>query len=221
MKALIKLAICFLPWKIKRWVLTRFFQYELHPTAYIGYSFIFPKVLKMGEGAKIDHLTTAHKLHAIEMGPHSFMGRFNWITGLPLEERHRCAHQANRMPRLRLGEHAAITYRHLIICTDEVSLGAFSIIGGFRSQIITHAADLETNRVGSAPVTIGDYSLIGSGCILLAGSSVPERCVVGAASLLNKALPDTETMYAGVPAVARKKLDKNLGFFTRKVGWID
>ena len=52
---------------------------------------------------------------------------------------------------------------------------------------MTHSIDLAAGRQASAPVVIGEYGFVGTNCVLLGGSVLPERCVLGAKSLLNKA----------------------------------
>ena len=96
------------------------------------------------------------------------------------------AEETDRQPQLILGEHSAITHRHLIDCTNSVTIGKFTTFAGFQSQILTHSIDLERNRQSSSPVRIGDYCFIGTNCVLLGGSALPDYCVLGAKSLLNK-----------------------------------
>ena len=64
---LIKLIVIFLPWKIRRIILNRFWKYEIHPKARIGFSYIYPKHLIMEEGANIGHLNVAIHLEMIHI----------------------------------------------------------------------------------------------------------------------------------------------------------
>jgi acetyltransferase-like isoleucine patch superfamily enzyme len=106
-------------------------------------------------------------------------------------------------------------------CTNRVSIGAFSVFAGFRSQILTHSVDLENSRQSSAPIVIGDYCFTGTDCVLLGGSVLPHHSVLGAKSLLNKEQTEPYSLYAGVPARAVKTLSPDLKFFSRKTGIID
>lgn len=54
MKILLNCLIVFLPWKLRRWVLNKFFHYQIHPTAKIGFSYVYPKHLIMEEGQGLD-----------------------------------------------------------------------------------------------------------------------------------------------------------------------
>lgn len=218
MKTAVKLLSLFLPWRLRRALLQGWFGFDLDPDARIGLAWVFPKHLRMAAGARIGHLTVAVHLDEIRMGPHSSIGRGNWITGYPGGAVDHFSHQVGRHSELILAEHSAITNRHLIDCTSPVRIGRFTTFAGFRSQILTHSIDLEQNRQDSAPVEIGAYCFVGTNCVLLGGSTLPDYCVLGASSLLNKAQTETHTLYAGVPAAPIRKLDPGMAYFTRTEG---
>ena len=92
---------------------------------------------------------------------------------------------------------------------------------GFSSQILTHSIDLAANRQSAAPVRLGNYCFVGTNSVLLGGSALPDFCVLGAKSLLNKAQTVTHTLYAGTPAVAVKELPADLAYFQRQTGFVD
>jgi acetyltransferase-like isoleucine patch superfamily enzyme len=119
-----------------------------------------------------------------------------------------------------LGEHAAITNRHLIDCTDRVTIGKFTTIAGFQSQLLSHSIDIEKNRQDSKPICIGDYCFLGTNCVLLGGSALPDYSVLGAKSLLNKAHMETHRLYGGVPAKPLKELARDLAYFKRTEGFV-
>lgn len=221
MKRFIQLLICLFPWPLKRRLLSRFWGYEIHPSARIGLAYVYPDRLRMGAGARIGHLTVAVHLHEIDMREHALIGRINWITGYPLNGKDFFAEEDNRLPALRLGEHAAITNRHLIDCTNTVTVGRFTTMAGFRSQILTHSIDLNACHQSSAPVHIGEYCFIGTGCILLAGSALPDRSVLAAGSTLTKAHVEPQTLYAGLPAVRKKTLSADAKYFRRDKGYVN
>lgn len=81
MKTFIKLILIFLPWKIRRWILIKFFNYKIHPTARIGLSYIYPQYLEMKENCFIGHFNVGIHLDKIIIGSYSRIGRSNWITG--------------------------------------------------------------------------------------------------------------------------------------------
>lgn len=209
-----------LPWPVRRRVLHWVFGYRLHPTSRIGLSWIMPECLIMGPGASIGHLTLCKGLALLEMGERATIGRGNWITGFPQGGARHFAHQPERQPELRMGEHAAITNRHLIDCTNTVRIGRFSTFAGFQSQILSHSIDLDAGRQSSAPVEIGDYCFVGTNVVILGGSVLPSYSVLGAKSLLSKAFTETHTLYAGVPARPVKTLEPTAGYFQRETGFV-
>jgi acetyltransferase-like isoleucine patch superfamily enzyme len=209
-----------LPWFLRRALLQLLCGYCLHPTSRIGFSLVYPDELVMGEHASIGHLTICKGLKRLHMGAHAAIGRGNWITGFPAENKTFFAHQKDRVPELVLGAQSAITHRHIIDCTSAVHVGEFTTIAGFRSQILTHSIDLMDCRQSSAPVSIGDYCFVGTDCVLLGGSVLPSYSALGAKSLLNKAHTQTHALYAGVPAKAIKSLEPELKYFQRDVGFV-
>jgi acetyltransferase-like isoleucine patch superfamily enzyme len=219
-----KLIICALvlplPWVLRRVLLQLFCGYTLHPTSYIGWALVYVDELVLGEHASIGHLTVCKGLRRLHMGAHSSIGRGNWITGFPAENKTFFAHQTDRMPELVLGAQSAITHRHIIDCTNAVRIGEFTTIAGYRSQILTHSIDLMDCRQSSAPITIGDYCFVGTDCVLLGGSVLPSYSALGAKSLLNKAHMQTHSLYAGVPARWLKSLEPQMKYFQRDVGFV-
>lgn len=220
MKRLFGLFICLLPWPLKRRLLTWFWGYEIDPGAWIGVAYVFPEKLRMGRGARIGHLTFVGRLRQLEMGECAMIGRLNWITGFPLGNATFFSADAERMPALILGEHSAITNRHLIDCTDRVSIGRFTTFAGFRSQILTHSIDLDECRQRARPVTIGEYCFVGTGCILLGGSALPDRSVLAAGSTLTRAHAEPGMLYAGLPAERKKPIAEDARYFSRPRGFV-
>jgi len=209
-----------LPWFLRRVLLQCCCGYCLHPTSWIGLSLVYVDELVMGEYTSIGHLTVCKGLRTLHMGAHSSIGRGNWITGFPAQNKTFFAHQKDRVPELILGSQSAITHRHIIDCTNAVHIGEFTTLAGYRSQILTHSIDLMDCRQSSAPVRIGDYCFIGTDCVLLGGSALPSYSALGAKSLLNKAYDQTYSLYAGVPAKPVKSLEPEMKYFQREVGFV-
>ena len=218
----LKILTFLLPWSLRRIVLKSVFGFQIHPTARIGWAWVFPKHLVMEEHTSIGHLTVAVNLDAIEMKHHATIGRGNWITGFPTGTgSDHFSYQTDRKAELSMAEHSAVTSRHIIDCTHRVSLGKFSTFAGFRSQILTHSIDLERSRQASAPVTIGEYCFVGTDCVLLAGSKLPNYCVLGAKSLLIRSFTDEHTLYTGIPARAIRRLPPEMRYFWRETGFVE
>jgi len=219
-KKILMLLSLFLPWKIRRLFLERQFGYKIHPTCRIGFSCIFPLRLIMEAGSRIEHLTVCKNIDLLHLKSHASIGRANWITGFPPGSSHHFAKEKDRRPELIVGEHAAITHRHFIDCTNSVVIGKFTTMAGFQSQIVTHSIDIEKNRQASSPVRIGDYCFIGTNCVLLGGSALPDYSVLGAKSLLNKGFTESHQLYGGVPAEPIKKLSPDCQYFQRSEGFV-
>jgi len=219
MKKLLALGVVFLPWKLKRWVLRRFWGYRIADGARIGLSYVFPGELVMGEGAYIGHFNVAIHLGKLECGAHSVIDRSNWITGHPPKGAH-FTHRTQREPVLVVGEHAAITKSHTIDCTDKIEIGPFATIAGYHSQFITHGINVAEGRQDCKPIRIGAYCLVGTRVTVLGGAALPDRSVLGAGSVLNKAHTEECSVYAGQPAVKVKSLDPEAAYFTRTRGFV-
>lgn len=217
MKKFIAIISVLMPWPVKRFLLTRLLGYEIHPTSRIGFSLVMPGKLIMGPRSQILHMTVCKGLDKIEMGEDATIGRLNWITGFPAPSKpgQHFSQQPDRRSELILAEGAAITNRHLVDCTNSVTIGKFGVIGGYRCQVMTHAVDMMANLQSSAPVSIGAYCLVSTSCVILGGSSLPDYSILSACSLINKPLTETYTLYGGVPARALKSLPHDLGYFVR------
>jgi hypothetical protein len=220
MRTIVMLLSLFLPWRMRRAFLETQFGYKIHPTCRIGLSCILPTRLLMEEGSRIGHLTVCKAIDLLHLKSHASIGRGNWITGFPLGSSRHFAEEKDRRPELILGEHSAITHRHLIDCTNSVVIGRFTTMAGFQSQILTHSIDLERNRQASSPVRVGDYCFIGTNSVLLGGSVLPDFSVLGAKSLLNKSFVDSYQLYGGVPARPIKQLSPEWQYFRRNEGFV-
>ncbi len=215
-----------LPWNFRRNFLQKQLGYTLHPSARIGLSWIAPERLVMEANSSIGHLTICKNITLLHLREHALIGNGNWITGFPLQSRQSAAASAHfaaetdRRPELIVGEHSAITHRHLIDCTNRITIGKFTTVAGFQSQLLTHSIDLEVNRQRSAPIRIGDYCFLGTNSVLLGGSVLPDYCVLGAKALLNKAFNETHQLYGGVPARALQTLPEDYAYFHRTTGFV-
>ncbi|MCW3094225.1 MAG: acyltransferase [Ferruginibacter sp.] len=217
----LKLISILLPWSLRRWVLNKFFKFEIHPSARIGLAWVFPDKLKMAALTRIDHFTVAIHLDTIELGENSTIGRGNWITGFSSKTNSlHFKHQPDRKSELIVGRSSAITKNHHIDCTSTITIGSFSTIAGYHSQLLTHSIDVVESRQNSTPITIGDYAFVGTNVVILGGASLPSRSVLGAKSLLNKVFTEEFTLYGGVPAKAVSMITKEAKYFQRTKGFV-
>ncbi len=209
-----------LPWSMRRTFLEKQFGYTLHPTSRIGLSWVFPERLVMEANSSIGDLTLCKNIALLHLHEHAVIGRGNWITGFPLGPSRHFASETDRRPELIVGPHSAITHRHLIDCTNSITIGKFTTFAGFQSQMLTHSIDIEQNRQASAPIRIGDYCFVGTNSVLLGGSVLPDFCVLGAKSLLNKSFTQTHRLYGGVPARELQELPPDYAYFNRTTGFV-
>ncbi|MFN9645263.1 MAG: acyltransferase [Cyanobacteriota bacterium] len=217
----LKALIVPLPWPLKRFFLQRLYGYRLDPSARIGLAWIYPRHLSMEAGSRINSLTIAVNLDRLQIGEQATIGRGNWITGFATgTDSPHFAHQPDRRAELLLGAHAAITKNHHIDCTSRVSIGPFTTLAGYHSQILSHSIDLQHNRQHSEPISIGSHCFIGTACVILGGSVLPDHCVLGALSLLNKSHDESWSLYAGQPARRLKSIDPGAAYFSRHQGYV-
>src|SRR5438270_11794070 len=106
----------------------------------------------MEDNTGIDQLTLCKGLDLMHLKTHSMVGRGNWISGFQLGPSRHFAEETDRKPQLIVGEHAAITHRHFIDCTNSVTVGRFSTLAGRQSQVMAHSLNIEKSRQTSQPV---------------------------------------------------------------------
>lgn len=217
----IKIITVFLPWPLKRWMLIHFFKYEIHPSARIGFSWIYPKKLIMDLNSSIGHFNVAVHLDLITIGNQSSIARSNWITGFPTNTNSKhFSHQIDRKSTLLIGQHSAITKNHHIDCTNIIQIGNFVTVAGYASQMLTHSINIELNIQDSSPIHIGDYCFVGTASTILGGANLPSYSILGANSLLNKSYSLPYRLYAGNPAKEIKELPMDFKYFNRVTGFV-
>ena len=96
----------------------------------------------------------------------------------------------------------------------------FTTIAGYGSQLMTHSIDLVENRQDAAPIAIDEYCFVGTDVVILGGSQLPARSVLGAKALLNKCFVETGWLYAGVPARPIRAVPANAKYFSRADGFV-
>lgn len=218
----LKLISFFFPWSLRRRALQRWFGYQIHPTAKIGLAWIFPKKLVMDAGTRIDHFSVAVNLDLIHMEKASKIGRSNWITGFPTgTSSSHFRHQTDRKAALLLRPFAAVTKKHHLDCTNVIEIGSFATVAGYDSQFLTHSINVFDNRQDSAPIKIGSHTFVGTNVVVLGGAILPDCCVLGAKSLLNKAYAETHKLYGGVPARVLSDISPDAKYFVRETGFVD
>lgn len=216
----LQFAIMWLPWKLRRPLLCKLFGYRIHRTARVKFSLVMADRVDMAEGSLIKNLTMIKGLTELILHPRGRIGNLNWITGLPANDPIFFQDEPDRVSSLVVGEAASITNRHLFDCSNRITIGRFTTIGGFRSQFLTHSIDIVPCRQTTVPIEIGEYSFTGTGCVILKGASMPSRCVLGAGSTLRGKFYDEYKLLSGVPATAVRDLNDQALYFHRKQGGV-
>jgi len=219
---ILQLFLLLLPWPVRRWVLMHSYGYTIHPTARIGKSIILAKELRMDAYSRIHNLVVCRSIDRLVLGEDSGIAGMTFITGTPTSCTKHFGHVKDRRCELMVGRSAGITSRHYIDCTGGVYVGEFTTVAGIRSQILSHSIDVYQNRQDAAPVRLGKYCFIGTGCIILPGSSLPDYSVLGAGGVLTRRQSETHMVYAGSPARPVKKLnDMEILYFKRSRHFVD
>ena len=207
MKLIVHCMLLFFPWPIRRVLLNTLFGYRIHRSARIGFSLIMPKMLEMAAGCKIGSFTVCKPIDRLCMHENSGMGSFHLITGISTSNKRHFNHVTDRRCEMVLGRGVGIPSRKFFDCNGGIYIGDFTTVAGQRTQFLTHSIDIYHARQDARPIHIGKYCFIGTGCIVLPGASLPDYCVLGAGSVLNKQQDQVGAIYAGVPAILKKRLN--------------
>jgi acetyltransferase-like isoleucine patch superfamily enzyme len=151
--------------------------------------------LRIGDHVKIGHLNIIRGGAEVTLGRYSELMRMNEINSIPEPD------AVNPVdPRFTLGNGSIITTGHKIDFTDRVEIGRRTIIGGRNSSIWTH------NRQRTLPISIGEFTYVGSEIRMAPGSALPSRCVVGIGAVVTRKISAEGFLIAGVPAKPIKEL---------------
>ena len=219
MRILIQLFGWLLPRSLRTQLYAKAFGWQIGKGSHIGRSLFFCHNVIMGEHSGIGNFNVVRRIDALIIGNHSYICHMNWITGYPTSLKDSFAHVPNRKCELEIGDHSSITSQHFIDCTGGIRIGDFTTVGGVRSQLLTHFIDAYESRQTCKPIHIGNYCFVGTGCLLLPGSGLPNYTVLGGGGILTKRYDDEYALYAGNPAVYKKALPKeSVRYFTRNEG---
>ena len=215
-KIILQMLLWIIPWPLRRRIMCLLWGYSIHPTAHIGFSIVMPKYLVMEAKSRIFNFVSCKPVDRLVLHEEAAIGRWTRITGFPTSLKQYYAHVEDRRCELVLGRCATITASHYIDCNGGISIGEFTTMAGGRSHLMTHSVDIYKNRQDTKPIKIGKYCFVGSACLFLPGSKLPDYSVLGAHSVLNKSFDDAYCVYAGVPATKKKELDPNeVAYFHR------
>lgn len=210
--------IAILPSWLKRPLYRLLFGYKIGKGVKIGVTLLDAKECVIGDNVSVGHLNVFIGIASLKIGEHSKIGHLNVFRGgeeislgryseiLRLNEINAIPEPVASNPvdsRFILGEGSIITTSHKIDFTDKVEIGKRVILGGRNSSLWTH------NRQQTLPITIGDYSYIGSEIRIAPGGEIPAKCIVGIGSVITKKLEGEYQLIAGMPAKIIKPLDED------------
>ena len=219
MRLLVQLMGWLLPQSWRKKLYEASFGWRFGEKTYIGRSLLSCQQLTMGDFSYIGNLNVVRSIDALVLHEHSRLGHLNWITGYPTRLKKSFSQIKNRKCELKIGNHSAITSRHFIDCTGGIVIGDFSTIGGVRSQFLTHYIDIYESCQTCKPIRVGRYCFVGTGALLLPGSCLPDYSVLGGGSVLVSSQETPYSLYAGNPAVLKKRLlNCDVDYFKRVVG---
>ena len=123
------------------------------------------------------------------------------------------------------GDRAALETAAFSQCVHSAAAGSApgdwpGIPGRTCLPILTHSIDLKESRQRSKPVHIGHHCFVGTGCVLLSESALPDCSVLGAHSLLASRLETPGYLYAGNPAKPIKPVEPDAKYFSRDTGYV-
>jgi len=203
-----------------------FFGYKIGKKVRIGFfSIIDARECEIGDGVSIGNLNAFVGIKKLTIGEHTRIGtlnvfrggdevrigryceilRLNEINSIPEPDIVNAAD-----PRFIMGDGSMIAASHKIDFTDRVELGKRVILGGRNSSLWTH------NRQMTQPITIGDFTYVGSEIRIAPGGSVPAKCIVGIGSVITKTFGRENWLIGGLPAKEIKELDEDGRFLTER-----
>jgi len=193
----------------KKWLLRRV-GYAVDPTATVRPSLVWNvEHIDMAPGSSMGRFNLVKNVRRLSLGRQAWIGGLNLISAHPVYDR-LYPHAAQ----FALGDHAGITSRHSIDCSGAIAVGDFAGLFGHRTTVLSHSIDLRRDAQTAQPITIGARSFVGTNCLLLGGSELPERSVLAAGATLVRSRGErTPGLWAGSPA--RRVADVDGQWFDR------
>lgn len=131
--------------------------------------------------------------------------------------------------RLSIGDHVWIWHHSILDATDGLTIGEGVQMGSWVG-IFTHGSENAVRLLGRqyvhipsmerlgytrGSVTIGEYSFVGPGSIVLSGVTIGKGCLISAGSLVNRNIPDYSYV-SGSPAQTKGRTTEIDKWFFRE-----
>ncbi|MHC1767839.1 MAG: acyltransferase [Verrucomicrobiia bacterium] len=159
--------------------------------------------------------------HSIIRSPVAIVHPENIFIGERVGIRHGCRLEAvvsrfgkNHQPRIVIGDDSSFEQNLHVVCGESVVIGnKVAVTENVGIFDIWHPyQDLTTPIVDqplrTAPVNIGDETLVGMGAVIQPGVSIGKHCVIGANSVVTRDIPDY-AVAVGAPARVIKRYDRS------------
>ena len=111
-----------------------------------------------------------------------------------------------------IGDHCGIS-NSALFCFQEIQIGNYVMIGGgckiydsdFHSLILENRISILDTDIKSRTVNIKEGAFIGAHSIILKGTTIGKKSIIGAGSVVSGVIPDGE-VWAGNPAKFIRKV---------------
>jgi len=91
-----------------------------------------------------------------------------------------------------------------IICAEKITIGD-NFLSSWNTCLMDTDFHPYSSRGEQEPIVVGDNVWMGMKSTILKGSHIPDNCVIGACSLVNKKFNKESSLIVGVPAVEKTK----------------
>lgn len=214
MRDVLVLLVGLLPASSTKNLLLRVLGHRVAPTAHVAPCLLIRvRSIDLADGSAIGALSAFRGLHRLELRRNAVVGQLNWVSAAPFLTP---VAEPDDAGVLLLEEEAAITMRHYVDASGGVRIGAFALLGGVRSVLLTHQIDAQRNCLTVGPIRLGRYSLVSSSTKIVMNSVVPAYSLVAMGSTVIPGLTEEHRLYAGVPAVDKGATDGD--YFRRTSG---
>jgi len=182
----------------------RLLGHPVHKTAYIGFSILNVREIRLDAHTYIGIGNIFTGLKALEMHEGSRINRWNRFTSS-------CEFDA----KLFLQRYASISLRHYFDVCDLIEIGANTIVAGHRSSFFTHSKGVQVIDYVK-PIVIGEWCYLGSNLNVAPGAKVGHHTFVGMGAVLAGDMSEHNyTLLVGNPARSKKGLSKDAVYFAQ------
>lgn len=165
---------------------------------------------KIGKNVLISRLASIYTPEEISLGDHVRIDDFCLLSGKIFTGSY-----------IHISAYSALYAKYGITLEDFTTVSArvmiFSQNDDYSGSFMTNPMVPENLRnVSGGMVILRQFAIVGAGSIILPGVTLHEGAAIGAMSLVSKDI-DAWSVYAGIPAVFRKKRNRDIIELARKI----